>query len=173
MAIIATPMAVDANSYLTRDEATTILTTRRLHGAAWTSAPDATKDAALIWATRLLDQGFEWYGSLRTFTQALRWPRYGMLDNDYRNVDPDTIPERLKEATADLALALIQRDRVSDPELLGLGFREAKVGNLSVVIDPKMILDLIPRHILKMIDIWGDPIDPGIGGMGTYPLERV
>jgi hypothetical protein len=163
-----------ANSYLTRAEALEILTTRRLHSSAWMSVTPTQQDAALMWATRLIDQGFDWTGAVRTLEQSLRWPRAGMRDLDYRWVPYDTVPERLKDAVADLALALIQRDRTGDPELHGLGFSQARVANLSVTVDRSMVLRLIPKHIIDTLTIWGVPINPqGSGGMSSVPLERV
>lgn len=169
--IIATPLATDANSYLTLAEANDILANRRLHTAAWDAAANPKKETALIWATKLLDAAFDWDGAVRDLNQALRWPRVGMLDLDERYVNPDLIPERLKEATADLALSLLARDRVSEPEMLGLGFSSARVGPLSVTVDPKAVLQLIPEFIIDSMSPWGTPRNP-TGGMRVLPIVR-
>ena len=116
--IDATPAGAQANSYCTLAEAEAYHETR-LHNTAWTAADDATKKKALIWATRLLDEQIEWEGFATHFdTQVLQWPRmalyYPGYDNVYdmlgRAIGEDEIPQRLKNAQAELALYLISAD---------------------------------------------------------------
>ncbi len=136
-----------ANSYLTRDEATQILTVNRLWGATWADSTDEKKDAALIWATSLIDTAFDFYGYIRHLDQSLRWPRTGVIDRDERSVDYDTIPKQVKEATAELALVLLKRDRTVEPAALGKGVKSVTVGPLSITVDSEQVIDLIPESV--------------------------
>jgi hypothetical protein len=169
--IIATPGLPASNSYLTLAEANDIIVNQRLHNSAWVAANSTQKEVALIWATRIIDGAFDWYGALRSLNQGLRWPRVGMLDRDERYVDPDTIPVQLKQAVADLALALLTRDRISEPEMLGLGISSARVGPLSVTLDSKMVLSLIPSYVIDALTPWGLPYN-STGGMRVLPIVR-
>ena len=93
----ATPGAVDANTYATRDEATAIFEGRT--GAGWASATDAKRDAALIEATAELEQRVTWRGEKAETTQALAFPRTG-LERDGVEVASDSIPTEILRATA-------------------------------------------------------------------------
>lgn len=169
--IVATPASPSANSYITEAEATTYFG-GRLYASAYTSASTADKQAALIWATALLDQSIDWNGSIRTQTQKLRWPRSGLVDLDHRTIDYDTIPQILKDATAEMALALLSRDRMVEPDLLGLGMSEASLDVMSVKIDPSMLLDLLPKAVLMALAPYGTPRAGAVNGMKTVKLER-
>lgn len=171
--LIATPKATNANSYVDVATADAHLD-ERLYVSDWTDASTDDKERALIWATRLLDDLMDWKGTPRTNDQALRWPRSGVFDRDQVQwFDEDTIPEPLEIATAELGLELLKRDRSAEPDLLGQGFREAKLGSLEVVVDRKQVLDLIPRNILSLIMVFGDPL-PGAtsSGMRVLDVER-
>lgn len=173
MPLDATPKSVTANSYCTRAEANTFLGEGRLNVLAWTSATDPNKDSALMWATRILDACWVWDGAPRTLTQALGWPRSGVRNRDRFWLDYDTIPEALKQATAELALELLKKDRTAEPELLGLGMTSLAAGSVRIAIDPNAVLPLIPNYLRHMIDFLGE-LKPGTGGgaFGTVGLVR-
>lgn len=154
--IDATPKGASANSYSTQ-AAATLYFDERLNVTEWTAAVSDDKDRALIMATRLLDEFFDWDGYMtdRTTPQALMWPRSSLEDREGLTLDPDAIPDPIFRACCELALFLLKRDRLGEPELLGQGFSKAKLGPMDAVIDPKMVLEFIPRHILPMVDHWG------------------
>jgi hypothetical protein len=172
--LISTAKASNANSYVDEATATAYLTERRLHTSAWSSASEADREKALMWATQILDKGMDWFGAIRTTTQALRWPRSGVETDDGIAFNYDTIPTILEEATAELAFLLLQKDRMKEPEVLGQGFRKGRVGSLEVEeIDINMTLALIPAHIIAMLDLLGEP-KPGrqVRSSGVVKLER-
>ena len=86
-----------ANSYATTAQADAYHVDI-LHGSAWASAADP--EAALIMATRLLDEKVAWKGVKKTKEQALRWPRSYVYDADGYLVDNDIIPQWLINATS-------------------------------------------------------------------------
>lgn len=110
----------DANSYLSVAEANTYHTTFT-QSANWTAASLATKQAALIAATQYLDTeyGGRWRGVKGTSTQALAWPRANVVDEDGYTADWNKVPQRLKDACAELALRVVLGDdllgTVTDP----------------------------------------------------------
>jgi DnaT-like ssDNA binding protein len=114
MALDAVPGAPTANSYVTVPAATAYLD-ERLHTEPWyAQLPGdqttlvAKREAALITATRLLDQEMLWVGTPSTTTQALGWPRSGLLTPAGLPVDPLTVPAQVQRATAYYALALLR-----------------------------------------------------------------
>lgn len=77
------------------------------HGnpATWTAATVAAKTAAAVTATEYLDAvyGGFWKGYAKEAAQVLDWPRSGVLDNDYRSVSSETVPQTIKDAISILA----------------------------------------------------------------------
>jgi hypothetical protein len=70
------------------------------------------KQAALIQATSIIDDFWEFNGVVLRYTQALQLPRYGMPDRSGRSlIRSNEIPMAARQATAELALFLRrQRD---------------------------------------------------------------
>lgn len=171
MPLDATVGGASSNSYLTEAAAGSILTDDRLYVTAWSGAVSASREAALRWATRLLDQHFTFAGSPTTTTQALRWPRFGALDLDGRLVDSDAIPLPISRATAELALELLKRDRSAESDLTGLGISEAKVGSIAVKVSEESELALIPRGIIDSLIPLGTINEVAGAGKGTAVLK--
>ena len=156
MPLIATPLSPDANSYLTEAEATEYLTNERLHTTEWSGAEVEVREKALIWASRLLDAHMSWRGYKRTAEQALRFPRSGIQTEDGEWVDPDSIPQILKHATAELANSLLIRERTSEPDVLGLGIKSIEIeGLLSLDVSDRERIDLIPEGIVQLLSPLG------------------
>ncbi len=182
--IVATPKAVNANSYLTLVRANAIMD-ERLYVTAWTAATDDTKNRALIWSTALLDAMMEWQGNVtepgtwngteQVGIQALRWPRYPVVNRDgYGYLNKDTIPLDIERATVELALSLLGSDRFAMPSILGQGIEEASVGSLRVKVSAAMVEDLIPANIYAMLAHLGNPIpEAQLGGTRRNKVKRV
>lgn len=110
--IDATVGGADANSYATVGEFFAYSDGRL--GIDWASLTGPDVDRALIQATIELD-GLDYIGDIATDTQALKWPR---IENDlYTNTDrefpfdDDEIPQRLKYAEIEWALAILEEDQ--------------------------------------------------------------
>lgn len=96
----------DANSYVSVAAADTYFDN---YGApaTWTGASTANKEAALRIATAYVSEkyGNRWRGVIDSDTQALDWPRSGVVDADTGlYYDNDEMPTRLLNATAEVAL---------------------------------------------------------------------
>jgi len=112
MALDATPGGVQSNAYCTVAQATAFLD-ERLHTQPWYAQPtDVTlqsqREAALITATRLLDEQIRWAGTPSTSTQALGWPRSGLTVLGGQAIPPDVVPVTIQRATAYYALHLLR-----------------------------------------------------------------
>lgn len=137
-----------ANAYLSRAEANAYFDTR-LYASAWTGATDAVKDAAIVWATRLLDRMVEWEGGVWSTTQALRWPRSYVYDADGKMLTSDVIPRQVKEATAELAIWLIQKDRTAETGREGI--RAFAAGKVSFEFDKTDTPPVIPDAVYQLL----------------------
>ena len=92
----------------------------RLHAEVWEQADESTKEKALRQATRAIDRQ-PLTGRKATDTQALAFPRY-----------PDAeIPEAVKEACCEVALALLERGNSQRRKLQQEGVQSFTLGNMS------------------------------------------
>lgn len=167
--IVATAGATNANSYCTVAEADAYHET--IVGATtWTEAEDDTKIAALIQATRVLDEQYDWVGQKANSTQALRWPRADVTDRDGWDVDSATIPTFLKNATAEMARALIKGDRFATRDDAKGGIKSVTAGSVSVTFDSLDRIELLPESVSTMLNYYS--IGSQSGGINV-PLVRV
>ena len=171
---VATAGSPYANTYCSEPRSVAILDGGRLNVSQWTALSMAQREAALIWATYLLDLHFDWNGYKATEEQALRFPQTGIEDLDGYEIDDETIPADLERATAELAFELAKKDRLRESSLLGLGLSKAKVGPIDVSVDPKAgaVPDLIPRYIVTNLRVLGCLASAASSGARTIPLRR-
>ncbi len=102
----ATAGAATANSYASVAEADAYLAVRG-DTSTWTALTTGAKESKLQWAAIYLDT-LTFKGTRSTSTQALQWPRIGVVDRD--GFDVDGIPQALKNAQAEMAFQLIAND---------------------------------------------------------------
>jgi len=104
------------NSYSTVSEAD-LYFEDRLDAAAWTSAGNDLKGQALITATRMLDN-MRWVGVASSETQKLAFPRTGEYFDPRLGIDvaldEDEVPERVVNATYEIAYHLLNNDGLLD-----------------------------------------------------------
>jgi len=100
-----------AQSYLSLTDATDRIRCFD-ESSKWKNLGISKKNCTLFLATAYLDTRFRWYGSTRTNTQGLQWPRTRNFDNRGFTIDAGTIPEQLKDATARVAAAMADNDEV-------------------------------------------------------------
>lgn len=144
--LVATVGSSLANSYVTLAEFETYLDERLVTSTA-AAAADADQNRALIEATRRVDQ--ETFigspvnplnGTSTGTTQALKWPRYSATNDDGWTYESTVIPQPVKDAVMELAIALLNSGTADAMADSGLeAFESVKVGPLEVV----------PRHARK------------------------
>lgn len=142
--IIATPGAANANSYALVAEGDTYWGDRA-NGSAWTGSTADQKKQALIQATDRIDE--EQFtgsptnpltGTSTGTTQALKFPRVDVQDEEGWTYQDNVIPVCIKEATLELARCIRAGEYI--PADTGLeGFEEVQLGPLKVR----------PRHARK------------------------
>ena len=92
----------------------------RLHADAWAEASDADKEKALAMAAKAIDRQ-PLRGRKMDPSQALAFPRY-----------PDTeVPEAVKEACCEEALAMLERGNSQRRKLQQEGVQSFSLGNMS------------------------------------------
>jgi len=97
----------DSNALLSVEEADQIAENYG-DSPAWYAASDDKKENAIREATRYMDTAYPWKGHKTNTDQALQWPRAECYDEDDNYVDSESIPNKIKEACAYLALKVIE-----------------------------------------------------------------
>ena len=148
-ALVVTAGDASANSYCSRAVADTYHE-NRLHAGTWGDADAETQDAALLMATRVIDQQFAWAGVRSSTAQRLEWPRDGLLnDEGDLALDPATIPERLQDATAEFARLLIDSDTTVTSGVAGGAITSLKAGSVQINYASGVVAqtDLVPDAV--------------------------
>ena len=165
--IDATAKGANANSFVTVAEADTYHLGRFHNSSDWYDKDPGDKAALLVWSTRLLNR-LQWNGSRSDQDQALAFPRSGLTE-DGISIDSDTIPNRIKEATSELAFWLAKSDRMS-PETGGV-LQRLKVDVIELNYDTtREDPEPIPKEVMTIIGDWTGT--PPSGGAYTAKLVR-
>ena len=134
----------------------------------WDDAAEDDKCRALQTATRMLDASFEWVGEVASSTQALLWPRedaYG--PNGFLHLS-DEIPERIRQATAELAQQLLAGNRMADSDTETQGIKRLRVGTgLEIEFKSSVIAKPIPDFVVTLLGIYGRPKGKNSGSISV------
>ena len=149
--IVATAGAANANSYATLTEAQAYHDVH-LYADTWNNAEDDNKIIALIWATRMLDEVCQWDGVKVQQSQSLRWPRSWVYDQDGYVFPNDSIPQWLKNVTAELARHLLSKDRLQAMEDAIAGLKSVQAGSVSVEFDSMDRISALPISVQQMLE---------------------
>lgn len=151
MAIDPTVGGANSNSYISEVDAMAYFVDR-LDSTAWTNASVRDQQNALMMATMRLEA--ETYDGVKvSTTQRLAWPRYSTYDRDFYVFSSTAIPVLVKQATCELALALLKEP--SSFDVSGLAqFVNVKLGSIDVtprVGAPSVELPMIVKRLLAPV----------------------
>ncbi len=147
----------DANTYCSQARADEI-NAGNFYGAGWATMTDDQKRGALITATRMLDQQWQWAGDKKTEEQALQWPRTECPDPDHAGgrefMPDDEVPKAIVDATALYALAIFGTNFEAQPQ--GQGISDFTLdGVMSVTFDLSTTMEMVPRWIQSELMKYG------------------
>lgn len=115
----------------------------RLHAESWGQADESTKEKALKQATRAIDRQLL-RGRKTNPEQELAFPRY-----------PDTeVPEAVKEACCEEALALLERGNSQRRKLQQEGVQSFTLGNMSETYAPGAGRGLLSQEAKELLRPW-------------------
>lgn len=151
MALIATPGAANANSFLTTTRAD-VIASERPHSAAWsTLSTSSAQEPYLITATRVLNSRLCVLGSPTFTDQALLFPRKGLLNRNGVALDDSTIPLDIELATFELALMLVVSDITLESEASVQGLSRLKAGSIELSFREDIETRIIPDNVKQFI----------------------
>ena len=166
---------VDANSYANGDDAG-IYFEGHLYAADWWATTEDAKEAALVFATRLIDAEYQFNGLRAVDSQALQWPRVNCPDPDKAPIpvltslllyDPfvpaSIVPKAVVQATCELSRELILADRTAAP--LGEGLKYQNVSGTQTGYDKSDTRPVISRVAQAMLGKYGALISARSGAV--------
>lgn len=136
----------------------------------WNDGGEEDQQKALMMATRLLDTWFDWFGFVNATDQALLWPRDGVTGQNGYELPTDEIPQRIVEATTELARQLLAGDRLSDSDIESNKLRALKAGPVELEFGGSVMAKPIPDAVMVMASIYGTLRSRY--GVGTVHLYR-
>lgn len=157
--LVTTPGAANANAYCTLAFANQYQLDRPAVGTTWASASDDAKDAAILWATTLMDSLWLWTGFTVDAVQALQWPRQGMLKpTGWEYVPVTEIPIELQRATAEYARQLLASDLAGNSDIETLKITAMKAGPVAFSFGSGVTAKPVPDTVFNLIpSSWGYP----------------
>ena len=115
----------------------------RLHAESWGQADDETKEKALRQATKTIDRQ-PLRGRKTDTAQTLAFPRY-----------PDTeVPEAVKEACCEEALAMLERGNSQRRKLQQEGVQSFTLGNMSESYAAGAAKGLLSQEAKELLRPW-------------------
>ena len=170
--LVATTKSSTANSYCTLAEADQYHDDRPAVSTTWADASENNKIRALLWATQLMESLFIWNGYATTTTQALGWPRTGLLERIDVVLDSDTVPQEVKDAQSEYARQLLVSNRAQDNDIESQSIKSIKAGSVALEFDSGAAYNkVIPDAVYYIIpSLWFNSVRGRISA--TRILER-
>jgi len=158
-ALVITAGSASANAYCDLAFAEQYQLDRPAVGTTWSAATLDQKNSSILWATKLLDDLWDWAGWSTDAIQALLWPRMGMVKkNGWEYVDQHTIPIELQQATAEYARQLLAGDLAGNSQIETLGITSLKAGSVALTFRESVIAKPVPDTVFYLIPpSWGCP----------------
>ena len=159
--IVVTAGSATANSYATLAVANQYHIDRPPAGTTWADASalaDKTLvNSGLLLATKLLDKLVIWEGWRVDTTQALEWPRSGLLNPNGTSLSTTAIPLDLQHATAEFARHLIASQGFGDSALDRYGLTELDLPGVKLKFSGESpAASVVPYAVMQLLsDDWG------------------
>lgn len=150
--IVETAGAANANSFVSLAEAETYMESR-LHKTTWEDAEQSDKEAALIWAARLINRTVRFNGTKASDLQAMAWPRTGLVDESGFTVSSTSVPQTIKDLQVELAFLLLSSDRTAENEAGAAGLTSLRAGPVSLSFKDEIKVKQIPDTLLETLPI--------------------
>ena len=168
-----TPGSPTANAYVTVLVADQYHLDRPAVGSTWEIATVDQKTAAILWATRLLDNFWTWNGYPTNATQALAWPRTGLIRrHGWGSLPSGEIPVEIQFATSEYARQLLVSDLAANSDIESLGITSLTAGPVSLSFKDSVVAKPVPDVVVNLIP-WEWGTFRSRGGSATRDLVRV
>lgn len=140
-------ITVGTDTFISVADADTYFGTR-LYSTTWTGATTADKERALRMATAILNRE-RWAGGITSANQLLAWPRSGAIDQEGRAVSPTAIPTAVRDATCELAMALLIDDLTQNDG--NAGVKTVQAGSVRIEYNGQAPARRLPDMVTAII----------------------
>lgn len=155
-----------AESYLSVADADTYWSNRNV--ANWDGST-TNKEAALRIATQFIDATYEFESYIQTATQALKWPRGGFTGKSGRDYYSNTVPQCVKDATAELAREWVTNGAFVPNLDRGGDIKKVKAGSVEVEYMDKAMGGKSFAYVSRLLN----DVISGTSQAANMRLERV
>lgn len=148
-----------ANSYVTVAEADSYFSDS-FGRSLWAQTSSGDREAAVITASRYLDQYMTWMGHRSTSEQAMEWPRIDTFDKTGRPYPTNIVPGPVRFATFELAYYIVENGGLS---FAPQNIDRVKVGPVDVEFTKNSVDEGIPSFVENLVAHigWSDVAGPG------------
>lgn len=155
--LVTTAGAANANAYCDVAFADQYHLDRPPVGTTWSGASFDQKSAAILWATKLIDDLYEWRGWTTDAVQILQWPRQGLIKRTgWEQLDIHSIPLEIQQATAEYARQLLAGDLAGNSDIETQGITRLKAGPVEIGFKDTVVAKPVPDTVAILIPIaWG------------------
>lgn len=129
----------------------------------------ANKEAALRAATQFIDATYQFQSVMQLADQPLQWPRSGFIGRSGRQYEPNTIPDCIKHATAELAREWVLNGAFVPTLDRGGDIKRVQAGSVSVEWSDKAPGSKSFPFVSRLLS---DVLQGGSSGLSAR-LERV
>jgi len=156
LVLSATVGGATSNSYITAADADGYAL-GKVGLTSFKAASLTLKEAALVEATDLIDRHVKWKGYIANPSiQALRWPRFSVMDRDDWYVPSDVIPLEVSHVVVDLADWLIKSSGFNvDTNVIDQVTVGGTSKGITVVFNPNLANVGFPKDIMTSLGFWG------------------
>lgn len=162
-------LLVGTDTYVTVAEADTYFT-NAIHAASWIAASTGLKEQGLATATRMLERQ-QWVGTRTSPSQTLDWPRTGVTDPEGNPVSSVVVPQFIKDAECELALALIQDPSIQTTSDTSSNTKRLKAGSAEIEYFRPTSGARFPTIIMELIGFYLSSSGAGIAIPFASDLE--
>jgi hypothetical protein len=143
--------SASANSYVSVAYADEYFLSHPFYAETWADIQPAQKEFLLEAATRDIDSMFDWKGYVSSSTQALRWPRTGVVDLDGRPIMMNFVPDRLKQAVCEQARYLSSSAGNPDAPSDTQGVTELRVDVITLKFEQSEARGAVPKAVVRLL----------------------
>lgn len=145
-----------ANSYASLEYADEYFLSHPFYSDSWSGIISSDKRTALlIAASRQLDVQFLWRGTRVSTTQGLEWPRYGAYDDYGQYISQNIVPERVVQATCEMAYYLSKGD-VSQNTQASQGLDRLKIDVIELEFSGSTSQPVVGSAVISLLRGLGD-----------------
>ena len=145
-------ITVGTDTYISVSDADTYFS-KRYNGESWSNFTTGDKERLLTTATHKIDR-LNLKGQKKVYTQTLSFPRVYTIRDNYNGFNIDTVPDNVKYAVCEEALAMTNTELTKRKELQDQGVTSFSLGSLSESYQGRSSNPLLSKEATEYLKGW-------------------